>query len=258
MYVIADARRRADPIIAVANAVDVSDISLYLVYFMVYLNISDGVAVNDKIFTFFRLLLIMKSVSVKVLFAFAVLLTAAAVGSVSAYVINFEAPSEISSGDSFVLSGTSTLPEGFSGEVIVYKKAQVGNKRVGSFPFVIGGDGTWTLIIDTAGWDAGLYNLDLKMPENSDYSLGGSSDLAFTFTVTEPKVAATTSSQSTASTPEQTSAVTSAPTTATGSQPAATVSTTPAPAAKTSPAAVWTAILGLAAVAGAFAVCKRE
>ena len=212
---------------------------------MVYLNISDGVAVNDKIFTSFRLLFIMKSVSIKVLFAFAVLLTAAAVGSVSAYVINFDAPGEISSGDSFVLSGTSTLPEGLSGEVIVYKKAQVGNKRVGSFPFVIGGDGTWTLIIDTAGWEAGLYNLDLKMPENSDYSLGGSSDLAFTFTVNEAKA------------PAPTATVTSAPVATTGSQPAATASPTPAPAAKTSPIAVWTVLLGLMAVFAVAFASKR-
>lgn len=201
---------------------------------MVYLNIPDGVTVNDKIFTFFRLLLIMKSVSFKVLFAFAVLLTAAAVGSVSAYVINFEAPSEISSGDSFVLSGTSTLPEGFSSEVVVFKKAQVGNKQVGKFPFTINADQTWEVVIDTAGWEAGTYNLEIE--NDPDYSYGGSSDIAFTFTVTEAKVPAQPAS----------------------SQPAATQSQTPAPAAKTSPVAVWTALLGLAAVAGVFAVSERE
>ena len=206
---------------------------------MVYLNIPDGDTVNDKIFTFFRLLLIMKSVSFKVLFAFAVLLTATAVGSVSAYVINFEAPSEISSGDSFVLSGTSTLPEGFSSEVVVFKKAQVGNKQVGKFPFTIGADQTWEVVIDTAGWEAGTYNLEIE--KDPDYSYGGSSDIAFTFTVTEAKVPA----QSATSQP--------APT-----QSAATQSQTPAPAAKTSPVAAWTALLGLAAVAGVFAVSERE
>lgn len=222
---------------------------------MVYLNIPDGDTVNDKIFTFFRLLLIMKSVSFKVLFAFAVMLTAAAVGSVSAYVINFEAPSEISSGDSFVLSGTSTLPEGFSSEVVVFKKAQVGNKQVGKFPFTIGADGIWTLKIDTAGWEPGTYSLEVQ--KDPDYSYGGSSDIAFTFTVAESAVQ-----------PEQTpsDATTATSVTTTGSTEQAVTQSaqtspstpTPAPAAKTSPVAVWTALIGLAAVAGVFAVSERK
>lgn len=224
---------------------------------MVYLNIPDGDTVNDKIFTFFRLLLIMKSVSIKVLFAFAVLLTAAAVGSVSAYVINFEAPSEISSGDSFVLSGTSTLPEGFSSEVVVFKKAQVGNKQVGKFPFTIGADGIWTLKIDTAGWEPGTYSLEVQ--KDPDYSYGGSSDIAFTFTVAEsagqgqpeqtPSDATTATSVTTTGSTEQA---------ATQSAQTSPSTPTPAPAAKTSPVAVWTALLGLAAVAGVFAVSERK
>lgn len=196
----------------------------------------------------------MKSVSMKFIFAFSLLLFAAAVGTVSAYVINFEAPGEVTSGDEFVLSGTSTLPEGFSSEVVVYKKAQIANKQVGKYPFTIGADKTWKVVIDTTGWDAGTYNLEIE--KDPDYSYGGSSDLTFIFTVTEPKGAAKSSSQSPA-TPEQTSAVTSAPATTTGSQPAATASQTPAPAAKTSPAAVWTVLLGLMAVFAVAFTAKR-
>ena len=192
----------------------------------------------------------------KFIFAFSLLLFAAAVGTVSAYVLNFEAPGEVTSGDEFVLSGTSTLPEGFSSEVVVFKKAQIGNKQVGKFPFTVNADQTWKVVIDTTGWDAGMYNLEIE--KDHDYSYGGSSDLTFIFTVTEPKGAAKSSSQSPASsTPEQTSTVTSAPATTTGSQPAATASQTPAPAAKTSPAAVWTVLLGLMAVFAVAFTAKR-
>ena len=190
----------------------------------------------------------------KFIFAISLLLFAAAVGTVSAYVINFEAPGEVTSGDEFVLSGTSTLPEGFSSEVVVFKKAQIANKQVGKYPFTIDADKTWKVVIDTTGWDAGTYNLEIE--KDPDYSYGGSSDLTFIFTVTEPKGAAKSSSQSTA-TPGQTSAVTSAPATTTGSQPAATASQTPAPAAKTSPAAVWTVLLGLMAVFAVAFTAKR-
>ena len=196
----------------------------------------------------------MKSVSMKFIFAFSLLLFAAAVGTVSAYVINFEAPGEVTSGDEFVLSGTSTLPEGFSSEVVVYKKAQIANKQVGKYPFTIGADKTWKVVIDTTGWDAGTYNLEIE--KDPDYSYGGSSDLTFIFTVTEPKVKAT-SAPTSVSTPGQTSAGTSAPATTTGSQPAATASQTPAPAAKTSPAAVWTVLLGLMAVFAVAFTAKR-
>ena len=196
----------------------------------------------------------MKSVSMKFIFAFSLLLFAAAVGTVSAYVINFEAPGEVTSGDEFVLSGTSTLPEGFSSEVVVFKKAQIANKQVGKYPFTIGADKTWKVVIDTTGWDAGMYNLEIE--KDPDYSYGGSSDLTFIFTVTEPKVKAT-SAPTSASTPGQTSAVTSAPATTTGSQPAATASQTQAPAAKTSPAAVWTVLLGLMAVFAVAFTAKR-
>ena len=72
----------------------------------------------------------------KFIFAFSLLLFAAAVGTVSAYVINFEAPGEVTSGDEFVLSGTSTLPEGFSSEVVVFKKAQIGNKHPQAFRYM--------------------------------------------------------------------------------------------------------------------------
>ncbi len=200
----------------------------------------------------------MKSVSVKILFAFSLLLIAAAVGPVSAYAINFEAPSEISSGDVFVLSGTSTLPEGFSSEVIVFKKAQVGNKEVGRFPFTINEDQSWSLSIDTNGWDAGTYNLEVQ--KDSEYSYGGSSDIAFTFTVNAAP------EQTAKSTSEVTAPATSEPQNSPQSGPQSqgqvaaqtgTTAPTPATAAKTSPVAVWTALIGMIAAFAAVTVNRR-
>ena len=104
------------------------------------------------------------------------------VSGASAYLINFEAPSTIESGTTLYVSGTSTLPEGFSTVMEFYKKAPVGNNKVATVPFTIQEGGNWYLEIDTSGWTDGDYTMSI--PANSQYSYGSSSNTLKAFTVT--------------------------------------------------------------------------
>lgn len=103
-------------------------------------------------------------------------------GCASAYVINFEAPATVESGTALYITGTSTLPAGFSTEMQFFRKASIGNKEVATVPFTIQDGGEWHIEVDTTGWTDGEYTMSI--PANSEYSYGGSSDLLHPFTVT--------------------------------------------------------------------------
>ncbi len=103
--------------------------------------------------------------------------------SAQAYIINFEAHSSVESGESFTISGTSTLPAGFTSEIEFYKKAQVGNNKVAEMPFTIQDGGVWSVEVNTEGWQAGEYTMSI--PRNAEYSFGSSSNLLKIFTVTK-------------------------------------------------------------------------
>jgi hypothetical protein len=127
----------------------------------------------------------------------------------SAYIINFDAPSTVESGSVFTISGTSTLPAGFTTQIEFYKKAQVGNNEVADLTFTIQDGGVWSVEVDTSGWQAGEYTMSI--PKNSEYSYGSSSTLMKMFTVTENPAAKDTATEATAdktasSSAEQTSA----------------------------------------------------
>ena len=105
------------------------------------------------------------------------------VQAVSAYLINFESPSIVESDSAFTITGTSTLPAGFTTKIEFYKKAQVGNNKVAEKSFTIQDGGVWLIDVDTSGWQAGEYTMSI--PKNSEYSYGSSSTLMKMFTVTE-------------------------------------------------------------------------
>jgi hypothetical protein len=132
-----------------------------------------------------------------------VLITA---GSASAYVINFGMPSAIQSGELLVISGTGTLPAGFTTGMEFYTKAQVGNKKVATVPFTIQNNGLWSAEVDTTGWSAGEYTVTIL--KNPEYSYGSSSTLQKTFTVTKSTAADTDTESKTAPTPAETASVT--------------------------------------------------
>jgi hypothetical protein len=124
-------------------------------------------------------------------------------GGVSAYQINFEAPSTVESGTVLYVTGTSTLPEGFSTVMEFYKKASVGNNKIATAPFTIQEDGNWYIEVDTSGWTDGVYTMNI--PANAQYSYGGSSNTLKSFTVTgNPATKTTTTAPTEALTKDNT------------------------------------------------------
>lgn len=150
------------------------------------------------------------------------------VSGTSAYMISFEAPSTVESGTTLYVSGTSTLPEGFSTVMEFYKKAPVGNNKVATVPFTIQEDGDWYLEIDTSGWTDGVYTMNI--PANSQYSYGGSSDTLKTFTVTGNPATKT---------------ITATPTETTTEEATETIETESTPVQTQSPLPAWICIAGV-------------
>jgi len=139
-------------------------------------------------------------------------------GSASAYVINFEMPSTVQSGNLLVISGTGTLPAGFTTGMEFYRKIQTGNKKVATVPFTILDGGIWTVYIDTTGWPPGIYTVTIL--KNSEYSYGSSSTLQKVFTVTENTTGTIT--ENTAAVTESTTTPTAATDTESKTAPEAT------------------------------------
>ncbi len=95
-------------------------------------------------------------------------------GTASGYLISFEAPSWVSSGEPIPVTGTSTFPPGAQGSIIAYR-AMPGNLPV-SVDYQIfstGPDSTWAVSFDTDEWMATSYKLEIG--KNSNYPLGSSS-----------------------------------------------------------------------------------
>ncbi|UUX93122.1 hypothetical protein [Methanoplanus endosymbiosus] len=144
-----------------------------------------------------------------------------AAGSASAYIINFDMPATVQSGETLIISGTGTLPAGFSTGMEFYTKIQTGNKKVATVPFTIQNDGLWSAEVDTTGWLPGIYTVTIL--KNSEYSYGSSSTLQKSFTVTKSTTANTESKTATA--PTDITSVTESTTTARTETGAVTEST---------------------------------
>jgi hypothetical protein len=96
----------------------------------------------------------------------------------SAYLINFDSPNTLTAGDPLVLDGSSTLPPGFSTDVVFYMAA----REVARETITIQGDGSWSATFETAGLAQGQYKLEIEEKsiwvDNTyiSYDYGSSSD----------------------------------------------------------------------------------
>ncbi|MDD4127201.1 MAG: hypothetical protein PHV39_05885 [Methanomicrobium sp.] len=153
------------------------------------------------------------------------------VQTASAYLINFESPSIVESDSAFTITGTSTLPAGFTTKIEFYKKARVGNNKVAEKSFTIQDGGVWLIDVDTSGWQSGEYTMSI--PKNSEYSYGSSSTLMKMFTVTENPDAKDTATEATA---DKTSDKTASP---------SAEKTSAAPVPTTTPVSLWICPLGI-------------
>jgi hypothetical protein len=82
------------------------------------------------------------------------------IGLGSAYAINFQAPDELTAGEPMILTGTSTLPSGFSIEIILYQ-TEPGIKEIERDNIIIQEGGKWSFTFETAGLDDGTYKIEV-------------------------------------------------------------------------------------------------
>jgi hypothetical protein len=101
---------------------------------------------------------------------------------VSGYLIAFDVPPAVTSGDPLVIEGTSNLPPGFSSEVILYRDVpNFPSREVARQQFTIQEGGGWSAVVDTTGYLEGKYKAEI--PPNAEYSYGSGSVRLRVFTV---------------------------------------------------------------------------
>lgn len=88
------------------------------------------------------------------LLCLASLLTAGA----TAYIVTIDVPRTLSVGDPIVVNGTSTLPVGFTTEVILYQ----GMEERARTPVVVQPDRTFSVVFQTTGLGRGDYKVELE------------------------------------------------------------------------------------------------
>lgn len=116
------------------------------------------------------------------------LLALCLVGAGSAYLINFNAPDTIMVGEPFVVTGTSTLPPGFSTEVIFYTMKPTA-REIARKTITIQEGGRWVLIYNTEDLTEGTYKFEIQEKSAWEdnkyvrYEFGSSSDTLWIFDV---------------------------------------------------------------------------
>jgi hypothetical protein len=101
--------------------------------------------------------------------AFAILALMLLAGGASAYLINADCPDVVYIGQDLVLHGTSTLPAGFSTDVILYKNKPA-IREIARKTITIQEGGSWTVTFQTSSLAAGEYNLQIL--EKDGYTYG--------------------------------------------------------------------------------------
>ncbi|MDT8357662.1 MAG: hypothetical protein RQ758_04070 [Methanomicrobiaceae archaeon] len=108
----------------------------------------------------------------------------------SAYYINFDAPDSLAAGEPLNITGESTLPPGFSTELVLYRLSP-SVREMARETITIQEDGSWSLIIDTTGYAAGRYKFEIAEKaywedgEYRVYEYGSGSDTLHTFTIVD-------------------------------------------------------------------------
>jgi len=138
-------------------------------------------------------------------------------GSAAGYTIAFTVvPSETMVGATVTITGTSSIPAGYTDEAILYREVpNYPSKEVGRYSFTTTEGGAWGFTIDTTGFAPATYKVQL--PKSGEYPYGSSAVLMQTFTLTAPPetpapvTPAATDTPSSVSTPVSTPAETATP-----------------------------------------------
>lgn len=147
-----------------------------------------------------------------------VLCCALLAGSAAGYTIAFTVvPAETTAGETVAITGTSSIPAGYTDEAILYREVpNYPSKEVGRYSFTTTEGGAWGFSIDTTGFTPATYKVQL--PKSGVYPYGSSAVLMQTFTLTAPPETPTpvtpadTPLQTPVSTPVETTAPPESPT----------------------------------------------
>ncbi len=187
----------------------------------------------------------MKPLQICIVVACCVLLMGTAAGYSIAFTVT---PPETTPGGVVTITGTSTIPAGYTDEALLYREVpNYPSKDAGRYPFTITEGGDWGFTIDTTGFLPATYKIQLS--KSGEYPYGSSAVLMQTFVVTAPP-------ETPAPVTTPASAVTPVPT---GSpENLATPGILPTPT--TSPAGVETtlAAAGISALAFAYEFRRRD
>lgn len=104
-------------------------------------------------------------------------------GSAAGYTIAFTVtPAETFAGETVTITGTSTIPAGYTDEAILYREVpNFPSKEVGRYSFTTTEGGAWGFSIDTTGFAPATYKVQL--PKSGEYPYGSSAVLMQTFTL---------------------------------------------------------------------------
>lgn len=107
-------------------------------------------------------------------------------GTATGYTIDFSVnPAGTMPGGLVVITGTSTVPAGYTDEAILYREVpNYPSREEGRYPFTITEGGNWGFTIDTTGFLPATYKIQLS--KSGEYPYGSSAVLMRTFIVTAP------------------------------------------------------------------------
>lgn len=185
----------------------------------------------------------MKTLQICIFFACCVLLTGTAAGYTIAFTVT---PPETMVGEMVTITGTSTIPAGYTDEAFLYREVpNYPSKDAGRYPFTIMEGGNWGFSIDTTGFLPATYKIQLL--KSGEYPYGSSAVLMQTFVVTAPP-----------ETPPSVATPTLTPMPTTPPEEIPTLIIPPEPT--TSPAGMATALAaaGISALAFAYGVRRRN
>jgi hypothetical protein len=97
------------------------------------------------------------------------------ISAASAYIVTIDAPRTLTAGEPLVVNGTSTLPAGYTTDLILYQ----GAREIARTTIVVQVDRTFTATFDTGGLEGGDYKVELQ--QQRDPATYGSSSVTSRF-----------------------------------------------------------------------------
>jgi hypothetical protein len=83
----------------------------------------------------------------------------------SAYIVTIDAPHTLTAGEPLIVNGTSTLPPGYTHDIIIYG----GSAELARTTIVVQQGGTFTARFDTTGFATGDYKVELVPPADPGF-----------------------------------------------------------------------------------------